>query len=177
MEQDITTTMPVIDSNKQKGGKGLKITTTISLIVAICGIGFGAYGMVRSLQKDSQIASLKTQLEKYEDTGTEELSQVVPDGYLAVFHGGVGEMTHETYIYKDNNGQGNYGFTYINTTSTTKSWGSSEWKTTITKRGSFDWTDGAFVVAQENGAYSYVTIPNSDKTYSIEEFQNMFLMN
>ena len=102
---------------------------------------------------------------------------MVPDGYLAVFHGGVGEITHETYIYKDNNGQGNYGFTYINTTSTTKSWGSSEWKTTITKRGSFDWTDGAFVVAQENGAYSYVTIPNSDKTYSIEEFQNMFLMN
>ena len=100
----------------------------------------------------------------------------VPSNYIAVFHGGVGEITYETYIYKDNNGHDNMGFSYINTTSTTKSWGSSEWNTRIDGRGSVTWTDDVFPVAKEHGAYSYVTIPNSDETYSIEEFTKMFLM-
>ena len=101
----------------------------------------------------------------------------IPDGYIAVFHGGVGELTYSTYIYKIDNGQANYGFEYINTTNTTKSWGSSEWDVEITKKGKFDWTDGAFSVAKKNNAYSYVTRPGDDKTYSIEEFQGMFIMN
>lgn len=101
----------------------------------------------------------------------------IPDGYIAIFHGGVGEVTYQTYIYKINNEEANRGFNYINATSTTASWGSSEWNTKITKRGSVDWTDNVFEVAKENNAYSFVTLPNSDKTYSIEEYMNMFLMN
>ena len=180
MKQDTDASVPmapVTNSNKQNMGNGLKIVTAIACVVAACGIGFGIYGMTQSSQKDSQIVSLKTQLEEYKNTDTDKSLQTIPDGYIAVFHGGVGEMTHETYIYKNDNGQANYGFTYINTTSTTKSWGSSEWETTITKYGSFSWTDEAFIVAEENGADSYVTIPDSDKIYSIEEFQKMFLMN
>ena len=180
MEQDTDASVsitPVTGSDKQNNGNGLKIVTVIVCIVAVCGIGFGVYGIIQSLQKDSQIVSLKTQLEKYENTDKDKPLQTIPDGYIAVFHGGTGEMTHETYIYKDDNGHDNYGFTYINTTSTTRSWGSPEWETEITKRGSFEWTDGAFIVAQENGAYSYVTVPDSDKTYSIEEFEKMFLRN
>ena len=101
----------------------------------------------------------------------------ISDGYIAIFHGGAGEITHETYIYKKDNGHANSGFDYINVTNTTVSWGSSEWNSKITKRGSVQWTDDVFEVAKENGAYSYVTLPNSNETYTIEQYMSMFLMN
>lgn len=101
----------------------------------------------------------------------------VPKNYISVFHGGAGEEYYETYIYKIDNGKPNYGFKYINVTCNTSSYGSSESVCRITDDGNFDWTDGAFSVAKKNNAYSYVSIPNSDKTYTIEEYQNMFLMN
>ena len=101
----------------------------------------------------------------------------IPDGYIAVFHGGSGEITYETYIYKINNKQANSGFNYVNVTKTTTHWGSSEWNTKITKSGSVQWTDNIFEVARENNAYSCVTLPNSNKIYTIEEYMQMFLMN
>lgn len=104
-------------------------------------------------------------------------SDKIPNGYIAIFHGGVGEQTYETYIYKNHNDHhANSGFDYINVTSTTVSWGSSEWHKKITKRGSVQWTDDVFTVAKENHAYSFVTLPNSNQTYTIEEYMNMFLM-
>ena len=101
----------------------------------------------------------------------------IPDNYIAIFHGGSGEITFETYIYKKDNGHANSGFDYINVTNTTVSWGSSEWNTKITKRGSVQWTDDVFGVAKENNAYSYVTLPNSNNTYTVEEYMHMFIMN
>ena len=53
---------PVVD-NKQKSGNGLKIATAIACIMAVCGIGFGVYGMMQSTQKDSQISDFKNQIE------------------------------------------------------------------------------------------------------------------
>lgn len=111
------------------------------------------------------------------DESYTEKSDEIPSGYIAVFHGGSGEVTHETYIYKVDNGHPNSEFKYINVTSTTESYGSTKWVHKITSRGEFQWTDGAFSVAYENGAYSYVTIPNIPETFTIEEFQGMFLMN
>ena len=70
MEQNINTeapTVPVVD-NKQKSGNGLKIATTIACVVAVCGIGFGVYGMIQSSQKDSQISDLKVQIENKDGT-------------------------------------------------------------------------------------------------------------
>lgn len=101
----------------------------------------------------------------------------IPKEYIAVFHGGSGERTYETYIYKQDNGHNNYGFDYINVTSTTKSWGSSEKTSKITKRGSVQWTDEVFTVAKKNNAYDYVTLPNNNKTYTIKQYQKMFIMN
>lgn len=49
---------PVVD-DKKKNGNGLKVATVIACIMAVCGIGFGVYGMVQSSQKDSEIAKLK----------------------------------------------------------------------------------------------------------------------
>lgn len=100
----------------------------------------------------------------------------IPNDYIAVFNGGYGEVTYSTYIYKINNGHANYGFKYINTTNTTVSWGSPDWKIKITSRGKVTWTDEVFTIAKNNGAYSYVKLSNDTKTYTIEEFQSMFLM-
>lgn len=63
MEQNATATMPVMDSGKQDNGKGWKIAMAIASVVAICGIGFGVYGMLQSSQKDNQISDLKVQVE------------------------------------------------------------------------------------------------------------------
>lgn len=68
MEQNAAAAMPVMDSGNQKSGNGLKIATAIASVVAVCGIGFGIYGMIQSSQKDSQISDLKVQIK--EDDGT-----------------------------------------------------------------------------------------------------------
>lgn len=52
---------PAVDS-KQKSGNGLKNATAIACVVAVCSIGFGVYGMMKSSQKDSQISDLKIQM-------------------------------------------------------------------------------------------------------------------
>jgi len=64
MEQNIDTGAPMAPTvdNKQKGGNGLKITTAIACVVAVCGIGFGAYGMIQNSQKDNQISDLKVEI-------------------------------------------------------------------------------------------------------------------
>ncbi|MBR3157227.1 hypothetical protein IKF20_02245 [Candidatus Saccharibacteria bacterium] len=74
MEQNTGVGTPVtpIVENKQKGGNGLKIATAIACIVAVCGIGFGVYGMMQSSQKDDQINSLKDQIEGSNNKEAEE---------------------------------------------------------------------------------------------------------
>ena len=52
------------DNQQKSGKKGWQIATVIASILAICGIGFGIYGMLTSSQKDSQISDLKTQVEE-----------------------------------------------------------------------------------------------------------------
>ena len=104
-------------------------------------------------------------------------NSTIPDGYIAVFHGGSGEIVFETYIYKEDNDHYNFGFKYINVTKITESYGSSKWKTRVTKKGYVQWTDDVFEIAKKHGAYSYVTEPNSTDTYSIEQFRQRFIMN
>lgn len=52
---------PVVD-NKQKSGNGLKITTVIACIVAVCGIGFGVYGMIDANSKNNIITTKDTEI-------------------------------------------------------------------------------------------------------------------
>lgn len=141
--------------------KNKKIIITIIVILCLVVVGVIAFLVLRN----ENVNNSKTDSDK------------IPDGYIAVFHGGSGEITYETYIYKIDNKQANYGFKYINVTSTTKSWGSTEWDHKIIDKGEFSWTDLAFDVAKKNGAYSYVTLPNDNETYTIEEFQRMFILN
>ena len=61
MKQSIDAEASVVD-DQQKSGNGLKIATAVACVVAVCGIGFGVYGMMQSAQKDNQISDLKVQV-------------------------------------------------------------------------------------------------------------------
>lgn len=80
MEQDATVTMPITDSGKQKDGKGWKIITAIACIVAVCGIGFGVYGMIDAnsikTAKDIEINNLTDQIDNL-NTKIDELESKV----------------------------------------------------------------------------------------------------
>ncbi len=49
-------------------GRGLKIATIVACAVAVCGIGFGIYGMVQGSQKN--ISDLKVQIKEEDGTVT-----------------------------------------------------------------------------------------------------------
>ena len=69
MEQNIDTGAPIIPvlEDKQKSNNVLKVATVVACIVAICGIGFGVYGMMQSAQKDNQISDLKVHIGSNEE--------------------------------------------------------------------------------------------------------------
>lgn len=95
----------------------------------------------------------------------------ISDNYIAVFHGGAGEITYETYIYKNKNDTSKIN--YINVTSTTDSYGSNKQKHKITKRATIAKND-IFKIAKDNKAYSYVTISSGGKIYSIDQYKDIF---
>ncbi len=76
MEQNSDTGVPVapIVENKQKNGNGLKITTAVACIVAVCGIGFGVYGMIQNNSSSTEIENLKNQMAEQEESTKAEQS-------------------------------------------------------------------------------------------------------
>ena len=76
MEQNTNTEtpmMPVVD-NKQKNSNGLKIATVIACVVAVCGIGFGVYGMIQSSTSNTEIENLKNKITEQEESTKAEQS-------------------------------------------------------------------------------------------------------
>lgn len=63
-------TMPAMEGGQQGSGSGFKIATVVASIIAICGIGFGVYGMMQSSNKDGQISDLKVQIANSDGTVT-----------------------------------------------------------------------------------------------------------
>ena len=90
MEQNANTGVPVAPmvENKEKSGNGLKIATAIACVVAVCGIGFGVYGMMRSSQKNNQISDLKVQIKEEDGTittiETPEIETTTNDGTTVI---------------------------------------------------------------------------------------------
>ena len=81
MQQNLDTSAPiapVVENNKQNSGNGLKIATAIACIVAVCGIGFGVYGIIQSSQKDSQISTLNSEITGLKQS-VEELENTITD--------------------------------------------------------------------------------------------------
>ena len=70
MNEKQTDITPITDNSEQKVKKGLKIATIALSAVAVCGVGFGIYGMMQSAQKDNQISDLKIQIKDDEGTTT-----------------------------------------------------------------------------------------------------------
>ena len=69
MEQNIDTGIPMMPTvdNKQKSGNGLKIATAIAYVVAICGVGFGVYGMIDANSKNNIIATKNNEISDLKD--------------------------------------------------------------------------------------------------------------
>lgn len=78
MEQNMNTAMPAMNTSQQGSNNGFKIATAIASVIAICGIGFGIFGMVQSAQKDNQISDLKIQIKN--DDGT--VTTIEPDDII-----------------------------------------------------------------------------------------------
>lgn len=109
MEQNTETVVPMtpVVNSKQKSGNGLKIATVVAYIMAVCGIGFGAYGMMQSSQKDSQISDLKVQIKDSNDkiaTLEANLDEGVNGGGYQVFSNNLAKNYTATifgYYYHD----------------------------------------------------------------------------
>ncbi len=114
---------------------------------------------------------------RYKVFNNKDESLLIPDNYIAVFHGGSSELTYETYLYKIENGIDHHGFKYINVLCTTKKWGSKEVIRRITEKGKIDDMDEIIMVSKKNHADSYVTTPFSDKIFTILEYQELFILN
>ncbi|MBO5460198.1 MAG: dockerin type I repeat-containing protein [Ruminococcus sp.] len=70
-------------------------------------------------------------------------SFVIPDGYIAIFHGNLDDASEETYIYKIDNGAANYGFKYINVERSSFNIYHTE-RVALTGQGEVMWTDDVF---------------------------------
>ncbi len=77
-----TPVAPVINNNKQSNGVGLKIAIVMISIVAVCGIGLGAYGIVQSAQKDEIIKELQSQVDKVKNEDENKKTKEVCDASL-----------------------------------------------------------------------------------------------
>lgn len=96
-----------------------------------------------------------------------EISEV-EDGWIAKLNGGSGEITYHTYVYKVEN-----GYRYINTTSTTVSYGSPQWTERVTDSGAVSTKEEIVQIAKDNGSKQYVKFPDDKETYKISDFLNM----
>ncbi len=55
-----------INNIDQRNEKGWKIATVVVSIIAVCAVGLAIYGLIRNLQKDTQISDLETQIATFE---------------------------------------------------------------------------------------------------------------
>lgn len=76
MEQNADGGAPVAPmiEDKQKSGNGLKIFTAIACVVAVCGIGFGVYGMLQISDKDNRISELEAQIKEKSGNNSDDQS-------------------------------------------------------------------------------------------------------
>ncbi|MBR3329422.1 hypothetical protein IKG29_02760 [Candidatus Saccharibacteria bacterium] len=125
MEQNADTGVPVapVVDNKQKDGNGLKIATAIACVVAVCGIGLGAYGVIQVSDKDNQISNLKTQIEKLEAVEKNEEPIIIDtdtnesDGsgsFSANILTNIKKLGDTTYGFKSINSGNGTVYAYIN---------------------------------------------------------------
>ena len=126
MEQNLDTsapTTPMAKNNKQTGGNGLKITTIVACIAAICGIGFGIYGMMQVPDKNNQISNLKTQIQKFETAEKDKEPTIIDieanesdddKSFSANILTNIKNLGDSTYGFKSSNFGNGTVYAYIN---------------------------------------------------------------
>ena len=69
MEQNADAGVPVAPmiENKQKNRNGLKIATAIACVVAVCGVGFGVYGIIDANSAKKLITTKETEVNDLTD--------------------------------------------------------------------------------------------------------------
>ena len=97
---------------------------------------------------------------------TEDESDKIPEGYIAILHGGSGEITYATYVYQTED-----GFEYINTTRTTLRWGSTKGKIKIDSQGYKVDIDQLLKIAEDHGSANFVTFPGENKARPTDDFK------
>ena len=114
MEQNADTGVPVapMAENKQKSGNGLKIATAIACIMAVCGIGFGVYGIMQSSQKDKQVSDLKAQISNAV-ASTDNIEQSVNNSFELFSNSIDGDMSFYLSGYQEPVGEVDYGSVHI----------------------------------------------------------------
>lgn len=113
-----------------------------------------------TIERESSVKEKPVAEQSNKDNGDK-----IDDGYIAVFQGGSGEQVRRTYVYKTDN-----GYSYINVTSTTVSWGSHQWKNRIDSRGEAADREGIVKAAKAHNAAQFVIIGEDRDTHPIEEF-------
>ena len=90
----------------------------------------------------------------------------IPDGWIASFKNGAGEIMMETYVYADPN-----GYKCINVQSTTVSWGATKWKNHFKSEMTVDNKDAVITVAKNFGSDGFVLFPDDlNKACDVGEF-------
>ena len=91
----------------------------------------------------------------------------IRDDWFAVIQGGSGEIIFKTYVYKTDDDK----YEYINVTSTTVSYGATEWNDVVSGSGAADTREAVVLAAKEFGSCGFVMFADKGSTvFSIDEF-------
>lgn len=91
----------------------------------------------------------------------------IRDDWFAVIQGGAGEIIFKTYVYKTDDDK----YEYINVTSTTVSYGATEWNDVVSGSGTADTREAVVLAAKEFGSCGFVMFADKGSTvFSIDEF-------
>ena len=91
----------------------------------------------------------------------------IRDDWFAVIQGGAGEIIFKTYVYKTDDDK----YEYINVTSTTVSYGATEWNDVVSGSGAADTREAVVLAAKEFGSCGFVMFADKGSTvFSIDEF-------
>ncbi len=91
----------------------------------------------------------------------------IRDDWFAVIEGGSGEIIFKTYVYKTDDDK----YEYINVTSTTVSYGATEWNDVVSGSGAADTREAVVLAAKEFGSCGFVMFADKGSTvFSIDEF-------
>lgn len=87
------------------------------------------------------------------------------EGFVAVLHGGSGEQTYRTYVYKTDS-----GYCYVSVTATTVHWGATTSNLVPDDSGTVATKEEVLEIAKNHNSGSFVLFPGDNNVHTVEEF-------